>query len=96
RLLGPMLSFSLAGDTTELLGDVEHRVAPLTDKDAGEMIRAIKSSPRLFGYRGLPPVDIDPLIDVLERLSVLVERHPQLLDIEMHPIVATETTSFIL
>ncbi len=51
RLLGPMLSFSLAGDTTELLGDVEHRVAPLTDKDAGEMIRAIKSSPRLFGYR---------------------------------------------
>lgn len=96
RLLGPMLSFSLAGDTTELLGDVEHRVSPLTDKDAGEMIRAIKSSPRLFGYRGLPPVNIDPLIDVLERLSVLVERHPQILDVEMHPIVATETDSYIL
>ena len=60
------------------------------------MIRAIKSSPRLFGYRGLPPVNIDPLIDVLERLSVLVERHPQILDVEMHPIVATETDSYIL
>ncbi|MDN6159432.1 MAG: GNAT family N-acetyltransferase, partial [Brevibacterium sp.] len=79
RLLGPLLSFSLAGDTTELLGDVEHRVSPLTDQDAEDMIRSVKSSPRLFGYRGLPPVNIAPLKDVLERLSVLVERHPQIL-----------------
>ena len=96
RLLGPLLSFSLAGDTTELLGDVEHRVAPLTDKDAGDMIRSIKSSPRLFGYRGLPPVNIDPLKDVLERLSVLVERHPQILELEIHPMVATVTEGHLL
>lgn len=96
RLLGPLLSFSLAGDTTELLGDVEHRVAPLTDKDAGDMIRSIKSSPRLFGYRGLPPVNIDPLKDVLERLSVLVERHPQILELEIHPMVATVTSGHLL
>src|SRR5699024_2587483 len=39
-LLGPLLAFSLAGDTTELLGDVAHRVAPITDKEAGGMIRS--------------------------------------------------------
>ncbi|MCI4011295.1 bifunctional GNAT family N-acetyltransferase/acetate--CoA ligase family protein [Brevibacterium sp. ZH18] len=96
RLLGPLLSFSLAGDTTELLGDVEHRVAPLTDKDAENMIRSVKSSPRLFGYRGLPPVNIDPLKNVLERLSVLVERHPQILELEIHPMVATVTDGHLL
>lgn len=96
RLLGPLLSFSLAGDTTELLGDVEHRVAPLTDKDAEDMIRSVKSSPRLFGYRGLPPVNIDPLKDVLERLSVIVERHPQILELEIHPMVATVTGGHLL
>ena len=96
RLLGPLLSFSLAGDTTELLGDVEHRVAPLTDKDAEDMIRSVKSSPRLFGYRGLPPVNIGPLTDVLERLSVLVERHPQILELEIHPMVATVTGGHVL
>ncbi|WP_113903266.1 MULTISPECIES: bifunctional GNAT family N-acetyltransferase/acetate--CoA ligase family protein [Brevibacterium] len=95
-LLGPLLSFSLAGDTTELLGDVQHRVAPLTDKDAVEMIRSVKSSPRLFGFRGLPPVNIDPLQGVIERLSVLVERHPQIVELEINPIVATVTESHLL
>lgn len=95
-LLGPLLSFSLAGDTTELLGDVAHRVAPITDKEAGHMIRSIKASPRLFGYRGLPPMNIEPLRDVLERLSVLVENHPQILELVIHPIVATETEAHVL
>jgi acyl-CoA synthetase (NDP forming)/GNAT superfamily N-acetyltransferase len=95
-LLGPLLSFSLAGDTTELLGDVSHRVAPLTDREAEDMIRTVKASPRLFGYRGLPPMNIDPLIDVLERLSVLVERHPQILELVIHPMIATETEGHVL
>lgn len=95
-LLGPLLSFSLAGDTTELLGDVAHRVAPITDKEAGDMIRSIKASPRLFGYRGLPPMNIEPLRGVLERLSVLVENHPQILELVIHPIVATETEAHVL
>lgn len=87
---------SLAGDTTELLGDVSHRVAPLTDREAEDMIRTVKASPRLFGYRGLPPMNIDPLIDVLERLSVLVERHPQILELVIHPMIATETEGHVL
>ncbi|WP_413335681.1 GNAT family N-acetyltransferase [Brevibacterium sp. GP-SGM9] len=95
-LLGPLLSFSLAGDTTELLGDVAHRVAPLTDRDAGEMIRSIKASPRLFGYRGLPQMNIAPLARVLERLSILVERHPQILELVIHPMVATEDEGHVL
>ena len=95
-LLGPLLAFSLAGDTTELLGDVAHRVAPITDKEAGDMIRSIKASPRLFGYRGLPPMNIEPLRNVLERLAVLVENHPQILELVIHPMVATETESHVL
>ena len=95
-LLGPLLSFSLAGDTTELLGDVAHRVAPLTDRDAGDMIRSIKASPRLFGYRGLPQMNIAPLARVLERLSILVERHPQILELVIHPMVATEDEGHVL
>ena len=95
-LLGPLLAFSLAGDTTELLGDVAHRVAPITDKEAGDMIRSIKASPRLFGYRGLPPMNIEPLRNVLERLSVLVENHPQILELVIHHMVATETDGHVL
>ena len=60
------------------------------------MIRSIKASPRLFGYRGLPPMNIEPLRNVLERLAVLVENHPQILELVIHPMVATETESHVL
>ena len=41
-------------------------------------------------------MNIDPLIDVLERLSVLVERHPQILELVIHPMIATETEGHVL
>jgi acyl-CoA synthetase (NDP forming)/RimJ/RimL family protein N-acetyltransferase len=48
-LFGPVLGFGLAGDTTDLLGDLAYAVPPLTDVDVTEMVRAPRSAPRLFG-----------------------------------------------
>lgn len=95
-LLGPMVSFSLAGDTTELLDDVAHRVAPLTDVDAKEMVRSLKSSPRLFGYKGLPVMNMAPAEDVILRLSALVEEFPAVREIELRPISVTEGDAYLL
>ncbi|MCX0278020.1 GNAT family N-acetyltransferase [Nocardia zapadnayensis] len=95
-LLGPMVSFSLAGDTSELLDDVAHRVAPLTDVDAAQLVRSLKASPRLFGYKGLPVMNMEPTEDVLLRLSALVEAFPAIRDVEIQPIVVTESDSHIL
>src|SRR5699024_7426718 len=94
-LLGPLLAFSLAGDTTELLGDVAHRVAPITDKEAGDLVRSLQACPRPFGYRGVPPMNIEPVRNVLERLSVLVENHPQIPELVSQPMVATETDGHV-
>lgn len=95
-LLGPMVSFSLAGDSTELLDDVAHRVAPLTDVDARNIVRAPGASPRLFGYKGLPVANVEPTEDILLRLSALVDEFPVIRSVEIRPVMVTTDKSYIL
>ena len=95
-LLGPMVSFSIAGDSTELLDDVAHRVAPLTDLDARNMVRTPGASPRLFGYKGLPVANVEPAEEILLRLAALVDDFPVIRSVEVRPIMITTDKSYLL
>lgn len=54
--------FGLGGVATALLGDRAFRTAPLTNVDAGPpLVRSLRSSPLLTGYRWTPPVDLASL-----------------------------------
>ena len=53
-LFGPLVGFGLGGIHVEVLGDVRFRIAPLTDRDADELLREIRGFPLLQGYRGQP------------------------------------------
>ncbi len=77
-LFGPVLALSLGGPYGEVLGDRSTRVTPLTDRDAAEMVRSLKSFPLLEGYRGHPAGDVAALEDLLLRVSRLVEEVPEL------------------
>lgn len=95
-LFGPVLGFGLAGDTTDLLGDLGYAVPPLTDVDVADLVRAPRSSPRLFGYRGLPALDVPALEDVLARVSVLADELPELVALELNPVVVAEHGAYVL
>ena len=41
-LFGPLLAFGLGGVNVEIVNDVQFRVTPLTDIDAGHMVRGIR------------------------------------------------------
>jgi acyl-CoA synthetase (NDP forming)/GNAT superfamily N-acetyltransferase len=84
---GPVVSFALAGDAEDLLGDVAYGVAPLSDADVAAMIRSVRTAPRLFGYRGLPPLDVAGLEHVLGRLALLADDLPDLRSVALHPVV---------
>ncbi|HEX5647527.1 MAG TPA: acetate--CoA ligase family protein [Nitrospira sp.] len=71
-LFGPLIAFGLGGIHVEIFGDVQFRVAPLTDRDATEMVRTIKGYRLLTGYRGQPAVDLKAIEEVLLRVSRLV------------------------
>lgn len=83
RLFGPVVSFGVAGDASELLGDVAYGIAPLTTGDVARLVRTVRAAPRLFGYRGSPPLDVSALEDVVGRLAVLADALPELALLEL-------------
>ena len=83
---GPLLMFGLGGIYVEVFKDVAFRVAPISKRDAREMIREIRYYPLLAGYRGTDPVDEDAVVDALERLSALSSDFPEILELDINPI----------
>lgn len=84
---GAVLSFGLAGAPSQLLGDIAHRLIPATDREVTEQIRSIRAAPLLFGWRGSQPVDTTALADVLLRVSRLVDDHPEVVGVDLEPVV---------
>lgn len=91
-LFGPIVSFGLAGDAVDLLDDVAHRIPPLTDVDVHDLVRSVKASPRLFGYRSTPALHVAGLEDLLARVSRLAEDLPEVAELVLDPVVVGQAT----
>jgi acyl-CoA synthetase (NDP forming) len=87
-VFGPLVTFGLGGVATEVLGDRSARLTPLTDVDAAELIRSVRSAPLLLGHRGASPVDTAALEDALLRLSRLADDHTEIAEVDLNPIIA--------
>ncbi len=96
RKFGPVVSFGLAGDASELLGDVVHRITPLTDRDITDMIRSVRAAPKLFGRRGAPPSDVAALGDLLARVAALNDDLPDVAEIDLNPVVVASSGLAVL
>lgn len=84
---GPVVACGAGGTLVELLKDVSVRLTPFGARDAAAMIRELRTYPRLTGYRGSPPCDVDALEDVVRRVAALVEDLPQVLELDLNPVL---------
>lgn len=87
RLFGPVVACSAGGTAVELVRDVSVRLAPLTDLDAREMIRSLKTFPLLDGFRGAPKADVPALEELVLRVSELVEAHAEVAEMDCNPVM---------
>lgn len=88
---GPVLTFGLGGVFVEALGDVSHRLPPLSRGDAESMTRELAGACVLEGARGRPPRDREALLLALLRFSALVEAiGPGLLEMDINPLLLRE------
>lgn len=78
-----MVSFSISGPLTELLADKSYRIPPLSSQDAADMVREIKSSPLLFGYRGSEVVDVTEAERLITQVARLQHDLPQVRSLEL-------------
>ncbi|MBU1229091.1 MAG: acetate--CoA ligase family protein [Proteobacteria bacterium] len=92
---GPLVSFGLAGVSSELLGDVAHRLAPMAPEDARAMLREVRFYPLLRGARGGAVVSLSALERLLLGLSRLALRLPVLAGVELSPVLAGPSGVFI-
>jgi acetate---CoA ligase (ADP-forming) len=86
-LFGPLVGFGLGGTQVEILGDMRFRIAPLTDRDADELLREGRGFPLLQGYRGRPAADLEALRDVVLRVSRLAEAVPEITELDLNPVM---------
>jgi acyl-CoA synthetase (NDP forming) len=93
---GPVVACGAGGVQVELLKDVSVRLTPLSNEDASEMIRELKTYPLLTGFRGSVPCDVTALEDGLLRVSAMVEDLPQIAELDCNPFVVHGTGATIL
>jgi acyl-CoA synthetase (NDP forming) len=84
---GPVLACGAGGAAAELIKDVTVRITPLTELDAHEMLRSLRTYPLLAGYRGAELCDVDAIEDVLLRVSAIVEAHPMIAEVDCNPLI---------
>jgi acyl-CoA synthetase (NDP forming) len=84
---GPLVTFGLGGIYVETLKDVTFRIAPFSRAEASEMLSEIRAHALLDGVRGQPPVDKEALIDSLLRVGQLVNDFPEILELDINPLV---------
>ncbi len=90
---GPLLMFGMGGRYVEILRDVAFRVLPVTDLDARDMVRSIRSFPLLEGVRGEPAVDISFIEEMIVRLAQLVDEVEGIEELDMNPVIVTPARS---
>jgi acetyl coenzyme A synthetase (ADP forming)-like protein len=88
---GPVMTFGLGGVLVEVLRDVTFRLAPTSHDEALSMVGGIRAAEVLDGVRGGPPCDRSALADMLERVSRLVADFPEISEVDLNPVLATET-----
>jgi acyl-CoA synthetase (NDP forming) len=84
---GPLVLFGMGGIAAELVRDTALRLVPVTDVDAAELVRALRSSPILFGYRGTPAADVGALEDLLVRVGRLADDIPEVRELDCNPVL---------
>jgi len=87
-MAGPLLMVGSGGTYVELLRDAVWRIHPLTDLDAGDMLRTMAGYPMLTGYRGEAAVDIKAVETDLLRLSALIDAFPEIVELDINPYIA--------
>ena len=86
-VFGPLVAVGLGGTATDLVADRVHRLVPLTDADAEEMLVAFRAGALLFDPHRNPPLDRRAVVDTVVRIGRLADALPELAELDVNPLV---------
>jgi acetate---CoA ligase (ADP-forming) len=86
---GPVIVAGLGGIWVEALKDTALRLLPVTREEAHDMLRSLRASRLLQGYRGAPAVDLNAVVEVIVRIGeAALALGPELASLEVNPLLA--------
>ncbi len=88
---GHIIMFGLGGIFIEVLKDTAAGLVPLNREEIKRMIKSIKSYPLIKGDRGKEGIDEEKIIDILLKLSSLLEIAPEISELDLNPLLGKGT-----
>jgi acetyl coenzyme A synthetase (ADP forming)-like protein len=95
-LFGHLVMCGAGGTLLELMRDTSARLAPVTDRGAHEMLEEIRAKVLLRGFRGAPARNEAAFVDAILRISSLVRLCPEIEELDLNPIIVTNTAAVIV
>lgn len=80
----------LGGIFIEVLNDVAAGLSPISRKEATTMIQSLRGYKLLQGLRGKEGIQESQLIDIILRLSALVRIAPEIVEMDINPLIGTK------
>ena len=93
---GPTVMVGLGGVLAEALDDVAVRLAPIRADEAASMLAELRGQAVLRGARGRLGVALEPIVDLIVRLGDLVVARPEIVELDINPVIAGPTTATIV
>ena len=89
KTFGPLLMFGSGGIYANFLKDVSFALAyKFTENDAKKMLQKTKMYSLLEGVRGESRSDIESIVEVLLRVSQLVNDFPEIVELDINPLLS--------
>jgi acetyltransferase len=85
---GNCVMCGFGGVLTEIIGDPQFSVAPVTKSEALDQINRLKNQKLLDGFRAFPAVDREQLADILVAIGQIGTDFPQIKEIDINPLLA--------
>jgi len=88
-VFGTVLLAGMGGTAAELLADRSIGIPPLNERLAMRMLESLRMWPLFTGYRGRAPIAVAQLVEVLIRLSYLAADYPEIVELDINPLLCT-------
>jgi acetyltransferase len=86
---GSIIMCGLGGIYLEVLKDTAAELAPVSFMQAKKMIQSLKCYPLFKGVRNQPALNEDKFADIISRISLLMDKFPEVQEIDLNPVIAT-------
>lgn len=79
----------LGGIFIEVLNDVSAGLSPISKNEALQMVQSLRGYKLIQGARGREGVDENQFVEIIQRLSALVEAAPEIMEMDINPLIGT-------